>query len=104
MVVFVCVLAGLGACRRLAWRAASDAGVYASACDEYHSKMMRCLESDLWPAQTRQEWRESIDRIVKNERVAAPTPEAREMQEGTCRMGIRMMQQGMSPAMCPGVW
>ena len=103
VLVVVCGLVAPGACRRGTRRAAADAGVYASACDEYYQKMMRCLESDRWPAQTRREARESMERII-NKRAPATTPEAREPQDRPCRMGIEMMQQGLSPGMCPGVW
>ena len=101
ILVVVCALAGLGACRS-APRAAADASVAASACDEHFQKMMRCLESDRWPEQTRREARASIGHLRDSER-AATTPEAREMRESGCRSSIRIMQQG-SQWICPGVW
>jgi len=99
--VFACGLAGLGACPS-ARRPAADASAPASACDEYYQKMMRCLESDRWPAQTRREARASIERLRESDR-AATTPEAREMREDGCRTTIRIMQQG-NQWICPGVW
>jgi hypothetical protein len=101
VLVVVCGLAALGACRR-ARVPAADGSITTSACDEYHQKMMRCLESDRWPAQTRREARASIERLRETER-AATIPEAREMRESGCRTTLRMMQQG-SQWICPGVW
>jgi hypothetical protein len=103
LLIIACGLAGLGACRS-ARRPAADASGDGSACDEYYQKMMRCLESDRWPEQTRREGRESFTRLRQNEQ-AATTREAREMHESTCRMGIEMMQQGYgSRWICPGIW
>jgi len=97
----VCGLAGLGACRS-ARHPAADASVAASACDQYYGKMMRCLESDRWPEQTRREASASIERLRKTKE-AATIPEALEMREDGCRASIRIMQQG-SQWICPGVW
>jgi hypothetical protein len=102
ILVLACGLVGLGACRP-ARRPAADASGAASACDEYYQKMMRCLESDRWPEQTRRETRASIERIRKTEQAATPIPEVLEMREDGCRATTRIMQQG-NQWICPGVW
>jgi hypothetical protein len=75
----------------------------APECDLYLARMMRCLDSNAFPAGAREQARQAILLTVDAWRQAAATPEGRAALGGACTQATDAMRQA-GASMCPGVW
>jgi hypothetical protein len=65
--------------------------------------MMKCLDSDKYPAAAKEAAKQGFEQTREAWKTAASTPEGKAGMATACKAAIDAMKQS-GEAMCPGVW